>query len=159
MGQDAWLYDPVLDQTLSLRLSTRSDGYAYSSAAYLGEDGLTLGKYTLFDASDNDLGDRAFYFTIADGLHDLGSLVDGGLTANGWDFLATAIRVNGLGQILGHGKLAASHTDSKAVYLLTPVPEPTSFLLATLALLAFVHESEAIERQNSGDGQGIGACR
>ena len=73
LGQDAWVYDPLLDQTFALQLSTRSDGYAFSSAAYLGEDGLVLGTYTLFDAlGTTNLGSRAFYFTIADGLHDLG---------------------------------------------------------------------------------------
>jgi hypothetical protein len=79
-----------------------------------------LGHYTLFDALDNDLGLRAFYFTIADGVHDLGSLVDGGLTAEGWDFLAIAIRANGLGQILGQGKLT-SQSSGQMPYLLTPV--------------------------------------
>jgi hypothetical protein len=121
LGQDAWLYDPVLDQTFALQLSTRSDGYAFSSVDYLGEDGLTLGTYTLFDALDNDLGNRAFYFTVADGLHDLGSLVNGGLAANGWDLLANAIRANGLGHILGHGKLT-SQSGGQMAYLLNPVP-------------------------------------
>jgi hypothetical protein len=43
LGFDAWFYDAQLDQTIPLQLSTRSDGYANSSAAYLGEDGLVLG--------------------------------------------------------------------------------------------------------------------
>jgi hypothetical protein len=51
LGHDAWLYDPTLNQTFPLRLSTRSDGYAYSEATYLGEDGLVLGTYTLFDST------------------------------------------------------------------------------------------------------------
>jgi hypothetical protein len=135
-GQDAWFYDPVLDQTFPLRLSMRSDGYASSSAAYLGEDGLVLGTYALFDASDNYLGNRAFYFTVADGLHDLGALVDGGLTANGWDYLASAIRTSGAGHILGHGKLT-SQSAGQMAYLLTPVaiPEPSTFILAAVCAL------------------------
>jgi len=137
LGQDAWFYDPVLDQTFMLQLSTRSDGYASSSAEYLGENGLVLGYYTLFDTLDNNLGDRAFYFTIADGLHDLGSLVDGGLTANGWDYLAGAIRAGGLGQILGHGKLT-SQSGSAMAYLLTPVPEPSALLLAALGAVGLL---------------------
>ncbi len=129
LGQDAWLYDPLLDQTFALNLSTRSDGYAYSSANYLGEDGLVLGSYTLFDALDNNLGDRAFYFTIAGGLHDLGSLVEGGLAANGWDSLANAIRTNGLGQILGLGQLT-TQSGGWMPYLLTrvtPLPGDVNF--------------------------------
>jgi hypothetical protein len=42
LGQDAWFYDSVRDQTFPLSLSTRSDGYAYSQAQYLGDDGLVL---------------------------------------------------------------------------------------------------------------------
>jgi len=95
-------------------------GYAYSSVAYLGEDGLALGTYTLFDAFDNVLGERAFSFTVADGLHDLGLLIEDGLTASGWDYLADAIRTNSSGQILGQGKLT-SQADGQMSYLLTPV--------------------------------------
>ena len=135
LGQDAWLYDSQLDQSFSLNLSTRSDGYAFSQAHYLGEDGLVLGTYSLFDALDNDLGTRAFSFSIADGLHDLGSLVEGGLPASGWDYLASAFRANGLGQILGHGRLT-SQSGGQMAYLLTPVvPEPSSLLLAALGFL------------------------
>jgi hypothetical protein len=133
MGIDAWFYDPQLNQTIPLRLSTRSDGSAYSYVSYLGEDGLVLGYYKLFDALDNDLGLRAFYFTIADGLHDLGLLIDDGFTANGWDYLANAFRANGRGQILGNGKLT-SQTAGQMPYLLTPiVPEPSTFLLIACA--------------------------
>jgi hypothetical protein len=134
MGQDAWFYDPVLDETFALRLSTAANGYAFSQVNYLGEDGLVLGAYALFDSSNANLGNRAFYFTIADGLHDLGLLVDGGLLANGWESLATAVRGNDVGQIVGHGTLN-SPGGSQMAYLLRPVPEPSSAALALVALL------------------------
>jgi hypothetical protein len=138
LGQDAWVYDPVLDQTIALNLSTRSDGYAFSRVTYLGDDGLALGTYTLFDALDINLGDRAFYFTVADGLHDLGSLVEGGLAANDWDSLASAVRVKALGQFLGRGKLNDA-SGSQMVYLLTPaVPEPSTLLLGALVAPALL---------------------
>src|SRR5262249_4991024 len=137
LGQDAWFYDPTLDKTFTLNLSTRSDGYAYSYVSnYFGDNGLVLGAYTLFDALDNNLGDRAFSFTVADGLHDLGALVDGGLTANGWEYLASAFRDNGLGQILGSGLL--SQSGGGLAYLLTPVPEPSTLTLAAIALTALL---------------------
>jgi hypothetical protein len=120
LGQDAWHYDPVQNQTIPLQLSVRSDGYAYSNTEYLGEDGLVVGTYQLFDSADNDLGKRAFSFTVDNGLHDLGSLVDLGLPANDWDFLADAIRANALGQIIGHGK-PTSQSDGQMAYLLTPI--------------------------------------
>jgi hypothetical protein len=137
VGQDAWFYDPVSEQTIALQFSTRTDGYAFSQVVYLGEDGLALGTYDSYDAVGNFLGKRAFYFTLADGLRDLGSLVDGGLAANGWDSLAVAYGANGLGQIVGDGKLA-SQSDGQVPYLLTPVvPEPSSdVLVVLLALMA-----------------------
>ncbi|MEX2169391.1 MAG: PEP-CTERM sorting domain-containing protein, partial [Pirellulales bacterium] len=122
-----------VSQQGQLKLSTRSDGYAYSHTHYLGEDGLVLGTYTLFDEFDTDLGNRAFYFTVTDGLHDLGSLVNGGLSANGWESLAGAGRRNALGQIVGSGKLV-SHFGGSMPYLLTPIPEPSTLVLASLAI-------------------------
>jgi hypothetical protein len=134
MGQDAWFYDPVLDQTFALQLSTRSDGYALSYANYFGEDGLVLGSYELFDALDDDLGLRAYSFTVSDGLHDLGPLVNGGLAGNGWEWLANAYLANNMGLILGVGKLT-SQPDGQAVYLLRPaVPEPSGALLLLLGI-------------------------
>jgi hypothetical protein len=134
LGKDAWFYDLSLDQTFALRLSTRSDGYAFSEVRYLDDHGLALGIYTLFDAFDNDLGNRAFYFAIADGLHDLGSLVQGGLPANGWDWLEHVSSANRQGQILGDGWLN-SPDGSYSAFLLTPiVPEPTCMTLALFAI-------------------------
>jgi hypothetical protein len=149
LGQDAWFYDPILQQTSPLRLSTRSDGYARSEAYFLGEDGLVLGAYTLFDELGNDLGSRNFYFTPSDGLHDLGSLVEGGLAVNGWTSLTNgAYEANSRGQILGTGKLSP---DGKfASYLLTPisVPEPSTFILAAaaLGLCLALYRRESIDR-------------
>lgn len=118
-GSTAWMYDSASDQTFPFVLSTRSDGYAYSFARYLGDDGLVLGFYTLFDELDANLGNRAFYFTMADGLHDLGSLVDLDLSVHGWEYLADTVRANELGQILGHGKLT-SQSGGQMAYLLKP---------------------------------------
>ena len=143
LGQSGWLYDPTLDETFPLVLSERSDGYAYSEVQFVGEDGLTLGNYTLFDSEDNELGDRAFYFTSAGGLHDLGGLVDGGLAATGWSYLAEPIGAIGNEQIVGQGMLL-SQTDGMFAYLLTPqpqepvIPEPTTLGLMGLGLLSLL---------------------
>jgi hypothetical protein len=148
-GQDAWFYDSALDQTFVLQLSARSDGYAYSNINYLGEDGAVLGNYTLFDALDNEVGRRAFYFTVADGLHDLGSLVEGGLPANGWDWLGFAFRANGQGQILGDGELN-SPEGSYSAFLLTPiVPEPSSLAIVLHGIL-FLYCWNTIGRYRTG---------
>lgn len=120
MGNSAWFYDPTLGETFSLDLSIRSDGFAHSSIAYLGDDGLVLGSFSLFDENDVSLGSRAFSFTLADGAQDLGSLVFGGLDEAGWSSLANTFRANGAGQLLGNGLLADGTTNSIA-YILTPV--------------------------------------
>jgi hypothetical protein len=135
LGHDSWFYDPVLDQTFSLSVSTRSDGYAYSSVQYLGQNGLAVGYYSRFDAQDHFLGNFAFYFTIADGLRDLGLLVDGGLAANGWEFLGSANYANDLRQIVGSGQLT-SQSEGGMAYLLTPVPEPAALVLLGCGLMA-----------------------
>jgi hypothetical protein len=150
LGRDAWFYDPVLHQTFALQLSRRSDGLAYSIPRYLGDDGLVLGTYTRFDTPGSGQ-ERAFYFTVADGPHDLGALVDGGLAANGWDVLADAIRTNGLGQILGHGKLA-SQSSGQMAYLLTPIPEPSALVLLTVTLVALVAKRRVIPRSRGAVG-------
>jgi hypothetical protein len=138
LGQDAWLFDPMLDQTFALHFSTRSDGYAQSSVQYLVEDGTALGTYTLFDAQDNDLGPRAFAFTVSGGFQDLGAMVAGGLAVNGWDWLADVVRGNGKGHILGNGKLSVQ-SGGQSVYLLTPVvPEPATVVLAVVAVAALL---------------------
>jgi hypothetical protein len=85
---------------------------------------------------DNDLGPRAFYVTLAEGLHDLGSLVDGGLAANGWEQLATGFRVGGKHQILGSG-LLTTQTGGQMPYLLTQIPEPSTAVILFLATVLF----------------------
>ena len=130
LGRDAWFYDPSLDQTFSLNLSTTSSGFAFSTVRYLSEDGIAR-RHLLALRLARQLCRRSSLLL----LHRrrparLGSLVEGGLPTNGWDYLATAIRTNGLGHILGNGKLT-SQTDGAMAYLLIPVPEPSG-----LALLA-----------------------
>jgi hypothetical protein len=140
LGQSAWLYDLTLDQTFGLNLSVRSDGYAYSSVNYLGEDGLMLGSYRLYDTDDTLIGVRAFAFSVDDGAFDLGSLVEGGLDAAGWALLSDAIEGNNPGQILGVGTLNDGMTGSIS-YLLTPVsavPLPATVWLFASGLLVLV---------------------
>ncbi|MBX3412576.1 MAG: DUF3466 family protein [Pirellulales bacterium] len=132
LGQDAWVYDPVLG-TIPLQLSVRDDGYAYSSAQFLGADGVTLGLYSLYDGMTT-VGTRAFYWSASDGLWDLGALVDGGLSANGWEHLARGMRANGLGYISGYGLAAGLPPGSRSEFLMVPVPEPGSRLLACLGV-------------------------
>ncbi|MDP2028375.1 MAG: PEPxxWA-CTERM sorting domain-containing protein [Thiobacillus sp.] len=135
-GFSAWFYDSLSNQTYSMDGSVSSlTGEAYSSIRYLGDDGLALGHFTLYDAAGASLGDRAFSFTVADGWSDLGSLVDGGLNDTGWNYLAATVRANDTGYIVGNGVLTGMN--GQAAYLLTPVPEPKTWAML-LAGLGFV---------------------
>jgi hypothetical protein len=87
----------------------------------------------LFDASDKDLGLRAYSFTSVDGMHDLGSLIDGGLSTEGWAALATAYLTGRSGSIVGYGRLT-SQTGGDTAFLLIPVPEATSRMLAIFSI-------------------------
>lgn len=147
LGQDAWLYDPLYG-AMALQLSVRDDGYAFSSAEFLGDDGLVLGYYYLYSGMTL-VGERAFYWTHEDGLWDLGSLVSGGLEANDWDALSRVLRTNGLGQVLGYGIADGLPVGSQSVFLLRPVPEPGTLLLSLLAIagmLVIVQRHRACSR-------------
>lgn len=118
-GQDAWFYDANLNQTFNLRASERpSDGFAYSNVRALSADGVAVGYYELYDQTTGaSLGQRAFYFSLADGFQDLGPLV-GDLTEAGWPNLAIAHSLNARGHIVGTGTFAGE--TGQAAYMLKP---------------------------------------
>lgn len=76
-GQTAWYWDKANDQHYAFDLSENTDtGFTVSEFMYLGDDGLALGTYRLFDIDNNYLGVRAMGFTVDDGFFDLGSILD-----------------------------------------------------------------------------------
>jgi len=142
----AWIYD-ANDQTQHrIVLSETSDGVSDMFLRYLGEDGLALGGYELFAEDDTSLGDRAFAWTPDDGAFDLGALVLGGLPAAGWDALASAIRANGLAQILGSGMLANGGT---LAYLLVEAPEPGTGLLLAIGIVVLTAQRKRTLRMSA----------
>jgi hypothetical protein len=119
-GSSAWLFDTATNQYFDFTLSISNMGFAYSSATYLGEDGLVLGNYMYYKDGIQQ-GYRAFAFTMLDGLTDLGLLIDGDLSANGWSSLAFSYRKSG-SAIWGTG-----NKDGKDQgFLLTAVPGKTA---------------------------------
>jgi hypothetical protein len=137
LGQTVWLYDGTLTVVLD-PLSQRLDGYAFSLAQYLSEEGDILGYYEAYDGSGALLGNRAFWFSLEYGLHDLSLLVDESF--DDWVSLANAVAMtsNGLA-ILGYGLLADMPSGQMAFVLTSaPVPVPPAMLLlgSALALLA-----------------------
>jgi hypothetical protein len=134
LGQTAWFYDDGTTYALD-GLSTRSDGYGFSVAEFLSDDGMVFGRYELFDDVDASLGFRAFQFTVENGLFDLGSLIDEGF--DDWVYLTSVISMNANGVVVGEG-LLTDMTDGNMTFLLTPnaaaVPVPASMWLFVSAL-------------------------
>jgi hypothetical protein len=146
-GQDAWFFDPATDETYPLQFSVDpADGYSYSSPELLTNTGVVLGVYELFNGT-NDQGRRVFYWSEANGFSDLGSLVDGGLSAQGWQEFSNLD--NSIGSapdgsplyIDGSG-FVAGQTEGGVTFLLAQsVPEP-----ATSALLLSITASLSLRR-------------
>ena len=90
-GIDSWLFDPVSRVTYNLVSSLSATGFASSTVSYLGDNGLVLGSYNVNGGATQD----AFLWTEAAGFHDLGDLIQGGLTAAGWANLADALGGDG----------------------------------------------------------------
>jgi hypothetical protein len=112
-GETAWLFDGVTTVALDAP-SQRSDGYTYSKAISLGEDGTVLGYYKYFDESDIELGIRPFIYTAAGELYDLGDLVAVGMDS--WSHLISGAVINENGVIFATGVLNdAAGSQSAAV--------------------------------------------
>jgi len=136
--QDAWVYDPVLG-TIPLRPSQSEDDYGGSDADFLGEDGVVLGSYSMYDSDLGDYAQFAFYWTREDGFLDLGRLVADGLDENGWAALHLSIQANGVGQIVGSGVAAGLPEGSQSAFLLTSqtaIPEPSCVSYAVIGAFA-----------------------
>jgi hypothetical protein len=98
-----------------------------------------VGSYELYNGT-TDMGQHAFWWSLPSGFHDLGALVNGGLTANGWLTLSTAdytqnVDANGSPiYIVGAGQLSTM-SGGQMVYELTATPEP-KWTLALCGLAA-----------------------
>jgi hypothetical protein len=116
LGRSSWFYDPETDVTHELVFSVRSDGRAVTSIGHLSDDGMVWGGYTKYSGM-TDLGAFAFRWSLADGLQELGELVDGGVAANGWDRLRNTLGPSGSGHVFGQGIIG----ESDVPYMLTPL--------------------------------------
>lgn len=100
-------------------LGTYSNAYGINnSGAVVGESIVSL-----------DLS-HAFVYTAATGMLDLNSLI----TPNSGWVLESATAINDHGQIAGYGTI----NGATRAFLLTPVPEPGTWVLAALGLIALI---------------------
>jgi hypothetical protein len=97
---------------------------------------VVLGTYDLFSGSTN-LGRRAFWWSKQAGFYDLGSLVNGGLSANGFDALDYLTSAGGAGPggspaiINGWGLGPGQVPDNSTLFQLqAQTPEPAAASLA-----------------------------
>ncbi len=68
---------------------------------------------------------HAFLYDVSDGMVDLNTLID---PLSGWE-LTNGLAINDAGQIVANGTNFDGYTHA---ILLTPVPEPSTFILAVL---------------------------
>jgi hypothetical protein len=121
-GQDVWYFDPVTNLTSAIVGSIRtSDNFAFSQPSILTEGGFLLGYYSYFAGGVNPAVDRAFIFRPDLGLTDLGNLVSGGLTLNGWTTLQRPVFSDALRTIVGYGYVTGQ-TSGQSVFVMVPTP-------------------------------------
>lgn len=147
LGYSGWFFDSSTDVTTPLQFGLDTgNGFSYTVPETVTDTGVVLGYYELFDGSA-DMGSQVFYWSLEDGFHDLGALVNGGLTAQGWQSLAeiyapgtAGTTVDGSPQyILGDGILTGGNQGlSNNLFLLTDVPEPTGTSLFAVTMPAFL---------------------
>jgi len=136
LGQDGWFFDSNTNSTSLLQFSVDSaNNYSYTDPMMLTDSGVVLGSYALFSGS-TALGNYAFYWSKTDGFHDLGALVNGGLNAQGWQYLADVYGSSTPGAsgtspsgtpryVIGDG-LVTGQTGGNSVYLLTQPTGPVN---------------------------------
>jgi probable HAF family extracellular repeat protein len=101
-------------------------GGSYSAAYGINNHGQIVGSA---DGANGTAG-GAFLFDSIAGMINLNTLID---SNSGWQ-LSTAEAINDVGQIIGRGHIGGQEHD----FLLTPVPEPSTFALLAIGAI-FLH--------------------
>ncbi len=87
LGTSGWFFDPQSGQSSPLAFSFRSsDNFSSTSPTLLTDTGYVLGNYELYNGT-TDMGARGFLWSESGGFFDLGTLVNGGLASQQWQYL------------------------------------------------------------------------
>lgn len=112
-GTSGWFYDAGTSTTTPLVFSVAADGTARTEPYYLTEDGEVFGTYDKYTGASLD-GSFPFYWSSANGFHELGDLAAGGITAAGWASLNHLHRLvqdaAGVRYLIGNGTRADGST-------------------------------------------------
>jgi probable HAF family extracellular repeat protein len=100
-----------------------------SSGNGINSSGQVVGDFFRVTIPPSATPEHAFLYSNAVGMVDLNSLID---PQSGWE-LTSAQAINDAGQITGYGQIGGQ----QHAFLLTPVAEPTSLVLALFALVGF----------------------
>jgi hypothetical protein len=143
LGSDGWFFDEALDKTFLLQFSVDSaNDYSFTDPEILTDSGIVLGDYVLYDGSV-DVGTDLFYWSEANGFKDLGALIGGDLSDQGWQELADTIETSGLSPqdglspmyIDGDGLITGQTSGNSYFVLTAEVPEPTCLALIPFGAL------------------------
>ena len=128
----AFLYDGALNDLGTLG-GTESGGNGINDSGQVAGFSYTTGNAAI----------HAFLYTSGSGMVDLNSLIN---PLSGWE-LEQAIGINDTGQITGFGQISGQ----RHAFLLTSVPEPTTVILAGVALATVMGSlsQRSIARRNS----------
>lgn len=102
-----------------------TDGYAWSTADLLAEDGKVFGSYLTYSGTKQSWN-RAFVWSSDTGMLLLDDLIAGGLDRSHWDHLESVTSISDDGKWLaGEGITVDGHPEA---FLLQVAPEPTTLL-------------------------------
>lgn len=131
-NRTAWVYNFETDTQTAFDISVSTDGLSYSIVNGVTDGGVAFGSYKLY-AGDIFVGDRAFFWGEAFGVHDLDGLVADQLITGGWETLTTITSATENGDLLtfiGQGVLAGGGTSQFSVTLdlaSIAIPEPATW--------------------------------
>jgi hypothetical protein len=150
IGNAGWIYDVNAQSMTTLLFPTNFGNdtvaghvggldLATTTPSIVTALGNVLGTYTAYDALGATLGTRAFVWSTSDGYSDLGGLINGGLSAAGWDRLSTISLQSGPLDGSGYPKYLAGtgrmigETADGSLYI---VPTPGTGGLLAFGLMA-----------------------
>lgn len=130
VGTTLWAFEPGVGSTVPLIFSVSDEGHYHTTFVALTETNWVLGSYFKYEGN-TFIQSRAYIWSADRGFAELGEIVDGGLTANGWTTLFNAYGADGVDLIAGYGRIFDGPASTRGAFVLTGIPSPG----ATPALL------------------------